>query len=369
MTEFNFDYKSIKENTITGRYITNTHIFKFLKNKTKEFNTEIIGASVLDREIKMISLGSGSIKIFMWSQMHGNESTTTKAIIDLINFLNSKSELSKLIKENCTLKIIPILNPDGAAAYTRVNANGVDLNRDAYNLSQPESVVLQNIYKRFQPDFCFNLHDQRTIFNVGNSSKPATIAFLAPPHDKEHSISKTRAISMQLISAMNIELKQRIPGQISRFDDVFNSNCTGDTFQILNTPTILFEAGHYHNDYQREKTREYMFYAILRGLTVVADNTVNDYSKNDYFSIPENNKLFFDILIRNVYILNSKYKKEDTIGILFKEILQNDTILFKPKIEKYGNLESFFGHIIYDCNCPKDLCDLKSKNSVIKLLS
>ena len=57
MTEFNFDYKSIKENTITGRYITNTHIFKFLNgNKTKEFNIEVIGTSVLDREIKMISL-------------------------------------------------------------------------------------------------------------------------------------------------------------------------------------------------------------------------------------------------------------------------------------------------------------------------
>src|SRR5690606_18803559 len=99
--------------------------------------------------------GDGPIKILMWSQMHGNESTTTKAVLDLINFLLEGSEMSNSILERCTIKIIPILNPDGALAYTRVNANGIDLNRDAQNLSQPESKVLRAVFEDFGPDYCF----------------------------------------------------------------------------------------------------------------------------------------------------------------------------------------------------------------------
>ena len=49
------------------------------------------------------------------------------------------------ILKACTLYIIPILNPDGAKAYTRLNANEVDLNRDAQDLSQPESKVLRAV--------------------------------------------------------------------------------------------------------------------------------------------------------------------------------------------------------------------------------
>jgi hypothetical protein len=47
--------------------------------------------------------------------------------------------------------------------YTRLNANEVDLNRDSQNLTQPESKVLREIFDLFQPHYCFNLHDQRTI--------------------------------------------------------------------------------------------------------------------------------------------------------------------------------------------------------------
>jgi hypothetical protein len=46
-----------------------------------------------------------------------------------------------------------------------LNANEVDLNRDSQNLTQPESKVLREIFDLFQPHYCFNLHDQRTILS------------------------------------------------------------------------------------------------------------------------------------------------------------------------------------------------------------
>ena len=303
--------------------------------------------------------------------MHGNESTTTKSLLDLINFLGSRSGVAQLILENCTLQLIPILNPDGATAYTRVNANAIDLNRDAQDRTQPESIVLRKVYDEFRPDYCFNLHDQRTIFNVGDTPKPATVSFLAPAHDEERSISNTRGVSMQLIVAMNEVLQQVIPGRVGRYDDAFNANCVGDTFQMLNTPTILFEAGHSPDDYDREQTRAHIFQAILAALVTIAQNKIDGYDQNDYFSIPENGKRFYDILIKNAHNAHSSVAEGEPIGLLFKEVLVDDKIEFVADVTKTGNLSGCFGHVTYDCAVKEELKALKRQSfyqDLIKVL-
>ncbi len=368
MRNFKAIHKSIKVKTIQGRYVTNKDIFPFLDTLDDSFLVEIIGTSVLGKNIKSVTFGSGKIKILAWSQMHGNESTTTKAVVDFMNFIETKSNLVLKILENCTIKMIPILNPDGAEAYTRVNANQIDLNRDAQERTQPESKFLRAIYERFQPDYCFNLHDQRTIFNVGTAPKPATISFLAPAHDEERSVSPSRGRSMQLIVAMNQELQVVIAGQIGRYDDVFNANCVGDTFQMLNKPTILFEAGHFPNDYEREKTRACIFCALLKAIQVIADGTLDNYAQSEYFTIPENGKLFYDIIINNVESINNKLKQDTSIGILYHETLSDGTISFVPKIENKGNLENYFGHEKYNCLVNNDLIALKAKKELYELL-
>lgn len=354
------EYLNYKENSIQGRYVVNEKIIDFFEGTDDFIQKEIIGHSVQKRPIMCLTLGTGKHKILMWSQMHGNESTTTKAVLDLINLLFSKTDSAISILNSCTIKIIPILNPDGAVAYTRVNANAIDLNRDAQDRSQPESNILRKVYENFQPDFCFNLHDQRTIFNVGETAKPATVSFLAPAQDAERSITPTRAIAMRLIVAMNLTLQNYIPSQIGRYDDGFNANCVGDTFQMLNTPTILFESGHAPEDYGREKTREYIFYAMLTAIDVISNNKIATYVQDDYFNIPENNKLFFDILVKNADSINKTF--EGDVGILYVETLKEDTIVFVPKIEKTGNLDKYYGHKTYNCLDDIDLNIMKKES-------
>ncbi|MUH37933.1 DUF2817 domain-containing protein [Zobellia amurskyensis] len=356
------EYNSVKEKSVSGRYVVNEQIADFLESNKEKLIVRTIGESVQEREIKSLQLGNGPIKILMWSQMHGNESTTTKAVLDFVNFLNAESALAQDILEKCTLLIIPILNPDGAAVYTRINANEIDLNRDAQNRTQPESKVLRNVFNEFKPDYCFNLHDQRTIFNVGQTPKPATVSFLAPAHDAERSISKTRGISMQLIVAMNQVLQEMIPGQVGRYDDGFNSNCVGDSFQMLNVPTILFESGHYPEDYGRERTREYIFHALLSSVSSIAKNTIENYHRDDYFEIPENGKLFFDVLIENAQTLDSSLLKEDAIGLLYTEVLEDGKVEFVPRIDKKGNLKGYYGHKTYNCLIEADLNELRQQS-------
>lgn len=338
-------FDSYKEIQLKNRYIQNDHILPLLENYKEIFRVKQIGFSVLGEPIHSIQIGTGSKKILMWSQMHGNESTTTKAIFDICNvFANSSNVDMQQIQSNCTILIVPILNPDGAKLYTRLNANSIDLNRDAKNLSQPESKVLRGLFDDFKPDFCFNLHGQRTIFGVGDTSNTATLSFLSPAQDEGSTITETRKKAMEVISVMNKLLQTQIPNQIGIYDDTYNENCVGDTFQALHCPTILFEAGHYKEDYNREITRFYMFEAILSSLMYISNNEVSGDLYEPYLNIPENNKSFLDIIIRQTtIILNNKSETVD-IGIQYVETLKNGIIEFVPKVEKIGDLSNLNGH-------------------------
>ena len=128
--------------------------------------------------------------------MHGNETSTTRAIFKLIPWLLNTSQSEYL--KTFSIYIIPQLNPDGAKLYTRHNANNIDLNRDAMTLSEPESVVLNKAIKRISPYLALNLHGQRTIYGAGNSGKPAT-SFLAPSADENRSITPAREKAMKII--------------------------------------------------------------------------------------------------------------------------------------------------------------------------
>ena len=337
-----------KVNSIRGRYLNLDKIESILQEWNAEKRVVILGKSVQGKPIYNFKIGHGKTKILMWSQMHGNESTTTKGLLDFLNFLQNDTKDAKSILENYTFYVIPMLNPDGAELYTRVNANEIDLNRDFQNLTQPESRLLMELYQDFKPDFCFNLHDQRTIFGVGTSGKPATVSFLAPSFNEFKTYDEARLKSVAVIMKMESVLKTLIPGQIGRFDDAFNANCVGDTFQALNTPTILLEAGHYPQDYEREITRKYVFIALLSAFENSNENLVVDNVLFDYLKIPQNIPNFFDFVFKNVKI---NYDKSDIItnfAVQFKEELKEDKIIFNGFIDKPQNLDSFFGHIEYD---------------------
>ncbi|WP_246054204.1 hypothetical protein [Antarcticibacterium flavum] len=68
--------------------------------------------------IHRITVGNGKIKIFAWSQMHGNESTTTKAVFDILKSFRifaNEEYIESLLKElqicfvPCSIQMAPEL--------------------------------------------------------------------------------------------------------------------------------------------------------------------------------------------------------------------------------------------------------------------
>jgi hypothetical protein len=341
-------FASYADKRISGRYITNEHIEPLLENLKEAFEISVVGHSVLDKPIYSVKAGNGKTKVFIWSQMHGNESTTTKAVFDFLNFLKSDTSFSAVLKKNFSFYIIPVLNPDGAALYTRENANKIDLNRDSVNLSQPESLVLRNAFESFGPHYCYNMHDQRTIFGVGDTPEPATVSFLSPSYNDARDVNKVRLQAMNVIVAMNKTLQQFIPGKVGRFDDSFNINCIGDMFSSLGVPTILFEAGHYPNDYEREITRKYVFFALLSGFNAIYENVIVVNKKSDYFNIPQNKIVFYDMMWKNVKINYENKEKITNFASQYKEVLFDNSVIFQAIISEIGNLDGFRGHAEFD---------------------
>lgn len=341
-------FQQYKEQSIQGRYITLENIEPLLQKLNSNNQVSVIGKSVLEKPIYKYQIGAGETRIFLWSQMHGNESTTTKALFDFLNLLNSDSELANKLLNTFTFCCIPILNPDGAVLYTRENANKIDLNRDSQNLTQPESNVLRETFESFKPHYCFNLHDQRTIFGVGSTGKPATLSFLAPSYNEEREINESRLKAINLIAGINDVLQQYIPGQVGRFDDSFNINCIGDTFQYLGIPTVLFEAGHFPNDYQREETRKYVFMALVSSFTILSENDIVSNGINKYLNISQNKVVFYDLMYKNIRINYDGIEKITNFAAQYKEELVDGQICFNAYISQIGDLENHFGHIEYD---------------------
>lgn len=346
-----------KEKALLGRYITAQKIAPLLDTLVSFCDVNRIGYSVEKRAVHSIRIGSGKTRVLMWSQMHGNESTTTKALFDLLKAFNSEKlskELSILL-EKLTICIVPILNPDGAYHYTRNNANDIDLNRDAQNQSQPESAILKALFDDFKPDICFNLHGQRTIYGFENTGMPSVLSFLSPSADVHRSVTLSRKRSMSIITSIFKNLEALLPERIGRYDDGFNSNCVGDTFQEKGIPTVLFEAGHAPNDYLREEVRGYIFLSLLSALYSIIDPDEN--RVEDYFAIPEHQKCYCDILIKNTL--------SGDAGILYHEVLENEKVRFIPRLATNEISSNRYGHRIMDAK--GEAIDIFIKNNAKKI--
>ena len=201
------------------RYLSPFILDKLLIKNNLHRYTSILGYSVENRPVLLSSFGFGKRKVLIWSQMHGNETTTTRSLIKL--FSNLTLENSFLL-DHLTIKVIYQLNPDGALKYSRFNANGIDLNRDAIDRTQPESKLLIALYNDFKPHFCLNLHDQRSIYAAGDTNLPAMISFLAPSYDESKSINEFRQKAMTMIGSIYKGIKPKNNWSVGRYNDDFN---------------------------------------------------------------------------------------------------------------------------------------------------
>ncbi|NRB64591.1 MAG: peptidase M14 [Saprospiraceae bacterium] len=327
-------HERYRDPIIEDRRFKHNDILTALSALPDTFHQSIIGHSVEGRSIHLVSIGEGPIDVLLWSQMHGNEPTATMAILDIFRFFAASDEfdaLRQLIISNCTLHFIPMLNPDGAERFQRRNANGVDLNRDALRLQNPESRILKRIRDSLQADWGFNLHDQSRYYAAGTDQPfTASISFLAPAYNRQKSTNIKREDAMQLIGLMNRTLQKYIPNKVGKYNDTFEPRAFGDNIQKWGTRTILIETGGLKDDPEKQELRRLNFTILMKAFEGIASGAYEDVSRSEYLRLPYNRyNSFHDLILREVIVPkgNEKY----TFDIAFRR-------LEKP----YNNYRSFY---------------------------
>lgn len=338
------NYESFKETSLNKRRFKHAEIQPLIEKlkSVNGFEITVLGESIEGRTISMISTGSGKTNVLLWSQMHGDESTATMAIFDIINYLKTNTESLNNIK----LHFIPMLNPDGAEKFTRRNAIGIDLNRDAVRLQSPEAKILKSARDSLQADFGFNLHDQSKYYNARLTEKPATISYLAPAFDYDKNINKTRANAMKIIVQMNDIIQQYAPGQVGRYSDEFEPRAFGDNIQKWGTSTILIESGGYINDPEKQFIRKLNYVSILAAIHSISNKSYESISINKYKTIPKNDRKLFDLKITNLTFTHLGEKYTVDLGIHQIEKENNDHTKFYDmgRISDIGDLSTYYGY-------------------------
>jgi hypothetical protein len=270
-------------------------------------SVEKFAESIEGRPIYLCKLGTGPKKILLWSQMHGDEPTHTAVLLDLASYLLQKPAAPKAdeILSNCTLYFIPMLNPDGAEAVQRYNAQGIDINRDARRLSTPEGRALRKAVETIKPQFGFNLHNQHARTSVGHPPKPAAVSVLAPaPDPSGHdtpSWHRAKLMCAHFVEAVGDD----VPGMISRYDDTHEPRAFGDTIQATGASTMLVEAGGWPEADVEPLTRVH-FQGMLSTLHAIA--TDSDLKANIalYEKLPESNSgRQLDCVLSNGQVLSA----------------------------------------------------------------
>jgi len=292
---------------ITSRRFTHTEYWRAVDPSLRSaaFRVEEVGQSIQGRAIRSVTYGDGPVTVLLWSQMHGDESTASMSLADVLQFLAGAQPdaLRDRLRRELTIVFIPMLNPDGAELFQRENALGIDVNRDARRLSTPEARALKAVHTRLQPQFGFNLHDQNARTLVGPRGAQAGIALLAPAYDSSRGYNEVRSRARLVAATMATVLQQDIPGRIAKYDDGFNPRAFGDLMQTWGTSTVLIESGALPDDPQKQRLRRLNAVAILAALDAIASRRLNDASPESYESLPFNAGGASDLLVRGGMIV------------------------------------------------------------------
>ncbi len=127
----------------------------------KEYVQEIIGKTFENRPLTVEYFGRihhPNLKFLIIGSQHGDEKYTRKSIKNLIRLLSKMNKKKYTILEDSCISILSNANPDGSILNTRLNSNGIDLNRDHQSLFSEENIFIHSFITRWKPDYIIDVH-------------------------------------------------------------------------------------------------------------------------------------------------------------------------------------------------------------------
>jgi len=99
-------------------------------------------------------------RVMICAGQHGDEPNPIVGLTSFLRDLVNRKDARKVLKD-CVLIVVPIVNPDGAAANRRTNAAGADVNRDWMKLATEEARFVDTLVSQWHPHVILDLHEWR----------------------------------------------------------------------------------------------------------------------------------------------------------------------------------------------------------------
>lgn len=123
-------------------------------------SVESAGTSGEGRDLLYATVGDGPTTFWLQARIHGDELHSTESVLQILDHLTSGDPRARMIREQLTVVVIPMYNPDGAEANIRQSTtpNSIDLNRDWEDFLQQESVAFWSLWRDLAPELALDLH-------------------------------------------------------------------------------------------------------------------------------------------------------------------------------------------------------------------
>jgi hypothetical protein len=259
------------------------------------------GQSGEGRELLYATVGTGPTTFWLQARIHGNELHSTEAALQILDLLDSGNPTAQLIRENLTVVVIPMYNPDGAEANIRQSTTPtrIDLNRDWENFAQPESIAFWRLWRDVAPALALDLHhmgqapivedtDDLNQFQIGaRSIDPARMTDLQWLTNRQMAMVSVDALDRYgLANVAHYPLIDITNAALSRM--LMGGTAPAGEQPVMQTPTqgaIFYEVrsvGQKSNG-QLENLFRIPTMAVL---TAAADGSLSTYDISGYTSLP-----------------------------------------------------------------------------------